>query len=311
MANSYHTQQATALREAGIGPSVAELLGLSFADRDLEVIERLKEMEPGEAPEVEDFPDAPPVAQALGVELRWAAFTLEKVQRFVHKRRMNGDYTTDIKHFAHRPDVLLLRERLRALRPGLTAFIGDSMMDNRHFSANASFAVLVGGLLESLGLGPYVNAGIGGNTAAQGLARYERDVLSKGPVRVVLSFGSNDVSNGVPLETIAGQFEQLIDGAKGVGAEVLVGLALPVVRERLWWMKGELQNSDLESRRGLQRMLEEVAERKGVRCMNVIDKLRPEHYCVDGIHLEQGGQEVCGTECLEQLAKTGAVTNVQ
>jgi lysophospholipase L1-like esterase len=305
MTKSYHTGQAEALLGAKIcSPAVAELLGLSFADRDMELIERLNELK--EFPEASEFP-APAasaaVARALAIEERWVPFTVEKVQRFVHKRRMNGDFSADIAHFANRPDVLPLREKARALRPGTTVFVGDSMMDNRHFSANASFAVLVGGLLESLGVGKYVNAGIGGNTAAQGLARFERDVMAHQPARVIFSFGSNDVVNGVPLEKMTGQFEQMIDRAQGAGADVVVGLTLNVIPERLWWNKGEMRNIDAESRRRLQGTLEDLARRKNARCMSVLNKLGAEYYCVDGIHINQAGQEICGVECLEQLVQ--------
>jgi lysophospholipase L1-like esterase len=48
---------------------------------------------------------------------------------------------------------------------------------------------------------PVHNAGISGDTTAQGLARLSRDVLSKNPSIVVVEFGANDLFNLVTVNT--------------------------------------------------------------------------------------------------------------
>jgi len=67
----------------------------------------------------------------------------------------------------------------KAVRPGVTA--------------EQTFCAL---LQESLSSSDHpvevINAGIGGNTTADGLARFERDVLAHQPALVVLMFGLND-----------------------------------------------------------------------------------------------------------------------
>ena len=44
---------------------------------------------------------------------------------------------------------------------------------------------------------PVVNAGVSGDTSAQGLSRLSRDVLSKNPQIVIIEFGANDLFTGV------------------------------------------------------------------------------------------------------------------
>ncbi|MBM4379115.1 MAG: SGNH/GDSL hydrolase family protein [Deltaproteobacteria bacterium] len=52
----------------------------------------------------------------------------------------------------------------------------------------------------------FVNAGIGGHTAQDGLNRLERDVLSQAPTVVVVNFGMNDA--GYPPDVDGGAFER-------------------------------------------------------------------------------------------------------
>src|SRR5687767_5510176 len=82
---------------------VAELLAMSFCERDLELIERLRGMT--ELPGVEEFPEVGAIARALSMEEFKAAFTREKVLRFVHKRRMNGDFSLEVARFVGLPEV--------------------------------------------------------------------------------------------------------------------------------------------------------------------------------------------------------------
>jgi hypothetical protein len=78
-------------------------------------------------------------------------------------------------------------------------------------------------------------------------------------------------------------------------------MALHVVSERLWWNKEPMVGIERETRERLQEKMQYLAYQRGVACMNVLWKLRTEHYCVDGIHLNNEGQRVCGVEGLERL----------
>lgn len=66
-----------------------------------------------------------------------------------------------------------------------------------------------------------VNAGISGNTSAQGLARLERDVLSHHPDLVTIMFGINDMRNR-DVETYRANMEALVKRCIESGAEVVV-----------------------------------------------------------------------------------------
>jgi acyl-CoA thioesterase I len=58
---------------------------------------------------------------------------------------------------------------------------------------------------------PVINAGVAGNTTAQGLARVKRDVLSKNPIIVIISLGGNDYFQKIPLATTKNNYQKIID----------------------------------------------------------------------------------------------------
>ena len=62
------------------------------------------------------------------------------------------------------------------------------------------------------------NAGVSGNTAANGLARLEGDVLEKQPDLVLIAFGLNDMKNGEPVSTFDSNMIAIVDGIQSVGA---------------------------------------------------------------------------------------------
>jgi acyl-CoA thioesterase-1 len=58
---------------------------------------------------------------------------------------------------------------------------------------------------------PVINAGVSGDTTAQGLARVKRDVLSKNPRIVIIFLGNNDYFQKVPLATTKNNLQKIID----------------------------------------------------------------------------------------------------
>ena len=66
-----------------------------------------------------------------------------------------------------------------------------------------------------------INAGVSGNTTAAGLARIERDVLSRKPDLVVVMFGMNDMT-GTPAETFRANLRTIVSKCREVGAEVVL-----------------------------------------------------------------------------------------
>ncbi len=81
------------------------------------------------------------------------------------------------------------------------------------------------------------NAGIGGNTSAQGLARLEKDVLSHNPNLVILLFGTNDSvltpagQYRVPVEKYRENLRQMILRCRKAKAEVILCTLLPIIPE--------------------------------------------------------------------------------
>lgn len=95
---------------------------------------------------------------------------------------------------------------------GVTVYIGDSIM--------ASWPTPTG----------VVNVGVGGQDSREMLARFQTDVMSLRPAKVVIEAGTNDVGGVVGVEAISAMAEAATAG----GAKVLVisvmsrNVALPV-----------------------------------------------------------------------------------
>ena len=56
-----------------------------------------------------------------------------------------------------------------------------------------------------------VNAGVVGDTAAEGLARLQRDVISKNPRLVIVFLGTNDFYQGVPYEQTHKEISEIVE----------------------------------------------------------------------------------------------------
>jgi len=57
---------------------------------------------------------------------------------------------------------------------------------------------------------PVVNAGVSGDTTAQGLVRVNDDVLAKNPRIVIIELGANDLFQGIPLSTTQSNLQKII-----------------------------------------------------------------------------------------------------
>lgn len=73
-----------------------------------------------------------------------------------------------------------------------------------------------------------INAGISGNTTAEGLARLDRDVLKHQPDLVTITFGLNDMV-GLPIEQYQTNLKTLIQRCQAAGAEVVLGTPNDVI----------------------------------------------------------------------------------
>ena len=72
-----------------------------------------------------------------------------------------------------------------------------------------------------------VNAGIGRQTSAQMLARFEGDVLSRNPQTVYIEAGTNDIYFGIPIIETKINFTAMIALARAHGVDVVLCSVLP------------------------------------------------------------------------------------
>jgi lysophospholipase L1-like esterase len=90
-------------------------------------------------------------------------------------------------------------------------------------------------LATALGVGAddVANAGVNGNTSAQGLRRMSKDVLARKPAVVVILFGTNDMRVDapkvhVPVDRYASNLAEMIDACRAADARVVLCTIPPI-----------------------------------------------------------------------------------
>lgn len=110
---------------------------------------------------------------------------------------------------------------------------GDSLVVGFGASEGNDFVSILCGRLGR----PIINAGRNGDTTDTGLARLEKDVLSRDPRIVIVLLGGNDALRRVPVEDTFERLGRIIDEIHKTGAAViLVG-----VKGSLWMDKYEAE----------------------------------------------------------------------
>jgi len=80
-----------------------------------------------------------------------------------------------------------------------------------------------------------INAGVGGNTAKQGYARLEKDVIARKPDFVTISFGLNDTGNSTP-EDYQECMEKIIEDIQSkTQAKIMLITSNPFNNARHFW----------------------------------------------------------------------------
>lgn len=113
----------------------------------------------------------------------------------------------------------------RAKKPGTFVALGDSQtgVDN-------GFGVLWPQTVQALSgrkLSLLANAGIGGNTTAQMLARVQTDVIDRNPSACVFLGGVNDILAGVAPATTHNTIAAIADAVTAAGIEFIIGTVPP------------------------------------------------------------------------------------
>ncbi|HEV2800801.1 MAG TPA: arylesterase [Pyrinomonadaceae bacterium] len=112
-------------------------------------------------------------------------------------------------------------------RPKIVA-LGDSLTAGYGLSLHESYPALLQEKLDRDGFDyEVVNAGVSGDTTAGGLRRL--DWALEGDVRfLILELGANDILRGLPAAEMRKNLSQIIELARGRGAEVLLaGMLAP------------------------------------------------------------------------------------
>lgn len=111
----------------------------------------------------------------------------------------------------------------------LVAFLGDSLTSGWRLSEDEAWPALVGRTLAARHRPIRVlNAGVSGDTVAQGLARLPA-VLARRPDVLVVALGVNDGLRGLPLEDVESGLRRILVEGRAAGSRLLlVGVRLPV-----------------------------------------------------------------------------------
>jgi acyl-CoA thioesterase-1 len=112
-------------------------------------------------------------------------------------------------------------------RPIILAF-GDSLTAGSGLPPGSGYPEMLQAELDKRGHDyQVINAGIGGDTTAGGLARME-SLLALNPKVVILELGANDGLRGLPTESMQANLDEMITAFKEHGAQViLAGMTLP------------------------------------------------------------------------------------
>jgi acyl-CoA thioesterase-1 len=110
----------------------------------------------------------------------------------------------------------------------LVIFLGDSLTAGLGLAQDEAFPALVGDILGRSGHPVrVVNAGVSGDTTADGLARLDW-LLKQQPSVLVVGLGANDAFRGQDPSEAEENLRQIVSRAKAAGARVLLlGMKIP------------------------------------------------------------------------------------
>jgi len=154
------------------------------------------------------------------------------------------------------------------------------------------------GFCERLG---GINKGIGGQTAIQGLSRFDDDVLSYNPKRIFIGFGANDAYHARPIRAFRQEMCEMIRLSKH--RKVILMTAPPRVAD----YQGQTMETLNEQELKYVKVVRRLGKRKNI---EVIDLFRfiKRHNNVDGIHIDSlhfndAGYELISAKIQRQLRR--------
>lgn len=169
------------------------------------------------------------------------------------------------------------------------------------------------------------NAGWGGDTAAGGLARMDRDVLEYKPTVLIVAYGVNDIGWGTKADDAHKQayldgIRGIVEKAKARGCRVYIGSAAATAEDPEKAERGYLQamcdegmalarslgEHSIDIQRGMRAVQRRMAE------ANAREKPKDHHtlHVADGVHLNDLGQLAMAFAILEGLDAPAEVSSV-
>lgn len=134
-----------------------------------------------------------------------------------------------------------------------------------------------------------LNSGKGGSTTTQLMVRMPKEVLDYQPKVCFVMGGINDLTVGVPMDTILDRHDRMAQALDEAGI-------LPVIQSTLYQVAHPKRNIQIDS---LNQALEQIAQRYNGKyldlqpAMSVGGKLNPA-YTIDGTHLNEKAYAVWG-----------------
>jgi len=111
-----------------------------------------------------------------------------------------------------------------------------------------------------------INAGVPGNTSADGLVRLDTDVISQKPDLVYIEFGGNDLRNRVPLSEFENNMRSMVRRIQASGHPDIILMTLPVFDIPLTKKVLEQYNQ----------VIRKVAKETGVGCLDIYKTFKKE-----------------------------------
>lgn len=171
--------------------------------------------------------------------------------------------------------------------------IGDSLTYGYMLPRKKAWPNLLSELTEHR----VINKGINGDTTAGMLSRFQTDVVTEKPSRLILMGGTNDFSNGQDYKTAASNLKTMIMQCKYYMIKPMVLIPIPIIStEPVLLMKAGMVNAQID------KLKDELIEFQSINVFDLIDLkeemieiLNTENladYYLDDLHLNYEGNKV-------------------
>lgn len=155
---------------------------------------------------------------------------------------------------------------------------------------------------------PYFNRGIGGQTAAQMLLRFQSDVVALSPSIVVIEGGGNDLRLGATDEDIEGYLTSITQLASANRIRVVLASLTPVCDCPV----PRTSSRPLNRLRAINRWIRQYTERNGFVYLDYWTPLADSHgmmrheYTIDGVHPNDAGYAPMALAAEQAIQKSEA-----